>query len=65
MNAFRPARIRQMEQSIIRTVTDVTDGFGGQTEVHVVHDFAIPVPVPIPRLPSRISTTRNGAKRWR
>src|SRR6266481_4325856 len=64
MNAFRPARIRQMEQSIIRTVTDVMDGFGDQTEVHVVHDFAIPVPVPIPRLPSRISTTRNGAKRW-
>jgi len=45
MNAFRPARIRQMEQSIIRTVTDVMDGFGDQTEVHVVHDFAIPVQI--------------------
>lgn len=45
MNAFRPARIRQMEQSIITTVTDVMDSFAGQSEVDVVHDFAIPVQI--------------------
>jgi cytochrome P450 len=45
MNAFRPARIRQMEQSIITTVTDVMDSFADQSEVNVVHDFAIPVQV--------------------
>lgn len=45
MNAFRPARIRQMEQSIITTVTDVMDSFASQAEVNVVHDFAIPVQV--------------------
>jgi cytochrome P450 len=45
MNAFRPARIRQMEQSIITTVTDVMDSFAHQSEVNVVHDFAIPVQI--------------------
>ena len=45
MNAFRPARIRQMEQSIITTVTDVMDSFADQSEVNVVHDFAIPVQI--------------------
>jgi cytochrome P450 len=45
MNAFRPARIRQMEQSIITTLTDVMDSFADQSEVNVVHDFAIPVQI--------------------
>jgi cytochrome P450 len=45
MNAFRPARIRQMEQSIIATLTDVMDSFADQSEVNVVHDFAIPVQI--------------------